>query len=37
MSDDRSGSALLFWDGLGGSGLHANEIAPVLAAASAFA
>lgn len=32
MSDDRSGSALLFWDGLGGSGLHANEIAPVLAA-----
>lgn len=23
--------ALLYWDGLGGSGLHANEIAPVLA------
>ena len=25
------GSALLFWDGQGGSGLHANEIAPILA------
>ena len=23
--------ALLYWDGLGGSGLHANEIAPILA------
>lgn len=24
------GRALVFWDGLGGTGLHANEIAPIL-------
>jgi pimeloyl-ACP methyl ester carboxylesterase len=28
----RGGPALLYWDGLGGTGLHANEIGPILAA-----
>lgn len=28
---NRRSPALLFWDGQGGSGLHANEIAPILA------
>jgi pimeloyl-ACP methyl ester carboxylesterase len=28
---DPGGSAVLFWDGQGGSGLHANEMAPILA------
>jgi hypothetical protein len=28
---ERGRPALLYWDGLGGTGLHANEIAPILA------
>jgi len=28
---DRRGRPLLYWDGLGGTGLHANEIGPLLA------
>jgi pimeloyl-ACP methyl ester carboxylesterase len=28
---DRRGRPLLYWDGLGGTGLHANEIGPILA------
>jgi pimeloyl-ACP methyl ester carboxylesterase len=27
---DGGGPAVLYWDGLGGTGLHANEIAPIL-------
>lgn len=30
---DHGGRPLVFWDGLGGSGLHANEIAPILTGA----
>jgi pimeloyl-ACP methyl ester carboxylesterase len=29
---DRGDPALLYWDGLGGTGLHANELAPILVA-----
>ena len=28
---DSAGPAVLYWDGLGGTGLHANELAPLLA------
>ena len=29
---ERGDPAVLYWDGLGGTGLHANELAPILAA-----
>ena len=29
---ERGDAAVLYWDGLGGTGLHANEIAPILVA-----
>ena len=32
----RSDPALLYWDGLGGTGLHANEIGPILAEQHGF-
>jgi pimeloyl-ACP methyl ester carboxylesterase len=33
---DPAGRPLLYWDGLGGSGLHANEIGPILAEVYGF-